>query len=123
MKDKDYIDVDDLQYEELDNDKDWEDDIYEEDVYDFSEPKINSTASWTSLILGIIASLAWIIPFIGLPITIVGTVLGAMNMTNAKAKGAAIAGFVINLVFLCATIAKGVLDIVFYVKSGKSCKN
>lgn len=124
MKDTEYIDVEDLKYDELDNEEDWDDDFYGDyEVYDHKKPRVGSSASWTSLILGIIASLGWIVPFIGLPITIVGTVLGAMNMKNAKAKGAAIAGFIINLVFLCATIAKGIVDCVLYAKRSKNCKN
>lgn len=123
MKDTDYLDVDDLQYEELSNEEDWDDDDTFYEGYNLEKPKVGSAASWTSLILGIIASLGWIIPVIGLPITIVGTALGAMNMKNAKAKGAAIAGFIINLVFLCASIAKGIIDCVLYVKRSKNCKN
>ncbi|MGL6174519.1 MAG: hypothetical protein ACRC1P_07925 [Cellulosilyticaceae bacterium] len=75
-----------------------------------------NTNAWTSFILGIISSLGWIFPIIGLPITIVGTVLGAVGMKNKRNKGIAIAGFVINLVFLSCTVAKGIVDIVFYCK-------
>lgn len=75
-----------------------------------------NTNAWTSFILGIISSLGWILPIIGLPITIVGTVLGAVGMKNKRNRGIAIAGFVINLVFLLCTIAKGIVDIVFYFR-------
>lgn len=75
--------------------------------------------AWTSFILGIIGSVAWIIPIIGLPITIVGIVLGATGMRNKRSKGIAIAGFVTNLVFLAATIAAGVLEIIYFVKKLK----
>ncbi|MEG0014337.1 MAG: hypothetical protein RR324_06070 [Cellulosilyticaceae bacterium] len=75
-----------------------------------------NTNAWTSFILGIISSLGWIVPIIGLPITIVGTVLGAVGMKNKRNKGIAIAGFIINLVFLVCTIAKGIVDIVLYCK-------
>ena len=95
------------------------DDYYDdEDIYQFGKPE-SSAGSWTSLVLGIISSLGWIIPIIGLPVTIVGTVFGAINMKNRKSKGVAIAGFVINLVFLCASIAKGIVDIVLYAKKCK----
>lgn len=75
-----------------------------------------NTNAWTSFILGIISSLGWIVPIIGLPITIVGTVLGAVGMKNKRNRGIAIAGFTINLVFLVCTIAKGIVDLVFYCK-------
>lgn len=73
-------------------------------------------SAWTSFILGIMASLGWIIPIIGLPITVVGTALGAIGMGNKRDKGISIAGMVINIVFLVASIAKGIVDIVFYYK-------
>lgn len=78
-------------------------------------PRPNTNA-WTSFILGIISSLGWLVPILGLPITIVGTVLGAVGMKNKRNRGIAIAGFIINLVFLICTIAKGILDIIVYYK-------
>lgn len=103
-------------------DEDFEDyDAYfdnEDDIYDFSKPE-SDAGSWTSLILGIIGSLGWIIPIIGLPITIVGTVFGAINMKSRKSKGVAIAGFVVNLVFLVASVAKGILDIIKWMTRDK----
>ena len=103
-------------------DDDFEDyDTYfddEEDMYNFSKPE-SDAGSWTSLILGIIGSLGWIIPIIGLPITIVGTVFGAINMKSRKSKGVAIAGFVVSLVFLVASVAKGILDIIKWMRIDK----
>lgn len=78
-----------------------------------SRPNPNA---WTAFVLGIISSLAWLFPIIGLPVTIVGTVLGAVSMRHKRNKGIGIAGFVINVVFLCCSIAKGVVEIVFYFK-------
>lgn len=75
-----------------------------------------NTNGWTSFILGITSSLAWFFPVIGLPITVVGTALGAMGMKTKRNKGVAIAGFVINTVFLCCSVAKGIVDIVFYMR-------
>ncbi|MGL4799177.1 MAG: hypothetical protein ACRDDX_13800 [Cellulosilyticaceae bacterium] len=76
--------------------------------------------AWTSFILGIISSLGWLVPIIGLPVAIVGTVLGAVGMKNKRNKGIAIAGFVVNTVFLCASIAKGIVDIVLYCRNKKN---
>ena len=89
-----------------------------DDIYDFSKPE-SDAGSWTSLILGIIGSLGWIIPIIGLPATIVGTVFGAINMKSRKSKGIAIAGFVVNLVFLVASVTKGILDIIKWMRKAK----
>lgn len=106
---------DDYEYDDFDDYNNYFDD---DDIYDFSKPE-TSAGACTSLILGIISSLGWIVPIIGLPITIVGTVLGAINMKSRKAKGIAIAGFVVNIVFLCVSIAKGIVDIVMYAKRNK----
>ena len=91
-----------------------EDEWFEND--EFELVKDSSAGATTSLVLGIISSIAWIVPIIGLPITVVGIVLGAINMKSRKHKGMAIAGFVVNIVFLAATIAKGVLDIIKFFK-------
>lgn len=103
-------------------DSDFEDyDTYfdeDDDVYDFSKPE-SDAGSWTSLVLGIIGSLGWIIPIIGLPITIVGTVFGAINMKSRRLKGVAIAGFVVNIVFLVASVTKGILDIIKWMRKTK----
>ncbi len=87
-----------------------EDQWFENGEYELE--KNSSAGATTSLVLGIISSIAWIIPIIGLPITVVGIVLGAINMKSKKHKGMAIAGFVVNIVFLAATLAKGILDII-----------
>lgn len=109
--------VSDEDYEDFEDYDDYED-FCDDDVYDFCKSE-SSAGSCTSLVLGIISSLGWMIPVIGLPVTIVGTVLGAINMKSRKSKGIAIAGFVINIVFLCASIAKGIVDIIMYAKKRK----
>jgi len=104
----------------IDDDFETYDTCFDEDdnIYDFSKPE-SDAGSWTSLVLGIVGSLGWIIPIIGLPITIVGIVFGAINMKSHKSKGVAIAGFVVNLVFLVASITKGILDIIKWMRSSK----
>lgn len=102
----------------IDDDFEDYDTYFDEDdnSYDFSKPE-SSAGSWTSLVLGIIGSLGWIIPIIGLPVTIVGTVFGAINMKNRNSKGVAISGFVVSLVFLVASVAKGILDIIKWMRN------
>lgn len=85
-------------------------------VLDVDVKSENYRGAWPSLILGIIGSLGWIVPVIGLPVTVTGTVLGAMGMRFKKNRGISIAGFVVSIVFLTASIAKGIVDIVFYCK-------
>lgn len=89
----------------------------EEEIISEVTPKAQtSRGAWASLVLGIIGSLAWLVPLVGMPITIVGTVFGAMNFKSKKAKGAAIGGFVVNVVFLAAAIAKGIVDLVKFCR-------
>lgn len=88
------------------------DELLDDEDYDFEIEQKSSAGAWSSLVLGVIASVAWIIPIIGIPITIVGIVFGAINFKSDKAKGAAIGGFVVNIVFLLVAIAKGVLEII-----------
>lgn len=102
-------------------DDDFEDyDTYfnDEEGYAFSKPH-SDAGTWSSLVLGVIGSLGWIVPIIGLPVTVVGTVLGAINMKSRKFKGVAIAGLVVNIVFLCASIAKGIIDVIKYMRTSK----
>lgn len=79
--------------------------------------KKKSPGAWPSLILGIFGSVAWIVPIIGLPITVVGTVLGALGIGKKRQyRGISIAGFVVSLTFLLASIAKGIVDVVICCK-------
>lgn len=82
--------------------------------------KKTNESAWISFILGIVASLGWLVPIVGLPITVVGTALGAVGIGNRRDRGISIAGMIINIVFLLATIAKGIIDIIFYYKKKMS---
>jgi len=112
----------DMQETTLGDELDFLDDDYEIDEVSDEETCTpvpthhTELCAWTSLVLGIVGTLGWIVPIIGLPVTIVGTVLGAVGLKTKNARGIAIAGFVINTVFLVATIAKGILDIIKYLK-------
>ncbi len=75
--------------------------------------------AWTSFILGIISSLAWLIPIASVPITIVGTVFGALSLKTKKDRGIGIAGLVINIVFLVVSIVHSAILILMYLKKEK----
>jgi hypothetical protein len=62
----------------------------------------------TSLVLGIIGMLAWCIPIIGLPVTIVGLVFGIKSMNSSK-RGMAIAGVVLNIIGLFASVVNAAI--------------
>lgn len=56
-----------------------------------------------SLALGIIGMMAWFIPLFGLPITVVGLVLGIKGLKSEN-KGIAVAGLTLSIIGLVATI-------------------
>lgn len=57
----------------------------------------------TGLVLGIIGLIAWLIPLIGAPITIIGLIFGIKGLKSLK-RGVAIAGIVLSSIGLFATI-------------------
>jgi len=61
-----------------------------------------------SLILGIFGLFAWFLPIIGAPVTIVGLVLGINSMKGPK-RALAIAGVVLCIIGLLATMVNGAL--------------
>jgi hypothetical protein len=56
-----------------------------------------------SLVLGIVGVYVSVIPLIGFPVTIVGLILGIGGMKSSN-RGMAIAGVVLNIIFLVVTI-------------------
>jgi hypothetical protein len=56
-----------------------------------------------SLILGLAGLLFWILPILGLPVTIVGLVLG-IKATNSARKGMATAGVVLCIIGLVLSV-------------------
>jgi hypothetical protein len=56
-----------------------------------------------SLVLGIVGIIAWIIPILGLPITIVGLVLGCKGRKSIRKKVAA-SGIILSIIGLVLSI-------------------
>ena len=56
-----------------------------------------------SLVLGIIGLIAWFIPLLGFPVTIVGLIFGVLGQKSSK-KAIAVAGLVLSIVGLVVTI-------------------
>ena len=61
-----------------------------------------------SLVLGIIGLFAWCLPILGLPITIVGLVLG-IKAISGPSRGLATAGIVLCILGLVASIANAAI--------------
>ena len=61
-----------------------------------------------SLVLGIVSLIAWLLPIVGLPVSIVGLVLGCKTVKSDK-KVMAIVGIVLSSIGLNLTIINGAL--------------
>ncbi len=79
-----------------------EDEDYDDDFYDRRRSRRGSEDGSglgdASLILGILAVFTFWCPFIGIPMTLVGLILGALGLRSSR-NGTAIAGLVLNIIF------------------------
>lgn len=64
--------------------------------------------SIASLVLGCCGIIAWCIPLLGYPVTIVGIILGCLGMKKGGKK-LAIAGIILSAIFLVATLINSIL--------------
>jgi len=71
-----------------------------------------SSHSTASLVLGLVATVAWIIPLIGYPVTIIGLVQGAKGFRE-DGSGRATAGKVLNIIFLIFTVFSSIFGILY----------
>lgn len=70
----------------------------------------------TSFILGLVSIVAWFIPIIGAPVTIVGLVMGILGRKSSRKK-MAIAGIILCSVFLVVTVVNGVIGAIMAVET------
>ncbi len=66
------------------------------------------TLSLVGMILGFCSILAWLLPILGYPCTIVGIILSACGM-NSNKKGFAITGLVLSIIFLVVTLINSLI--------------
>ncbi|MEO2012916.1 MAG: hypothetical protein ABGZ53_00945 [Fuerstiella sp.] len=67
-------------------------------------PESNPTGSATTgLVLGIIGMLAWFIPIVGFPVTIIGLICSVKGK-GATNGGSAVAGLILNIIGLVLSI-------------------
>ena len=69
-----------------------------------------------SLVLGLVGIVAWIIPLIGFPVTIVGLILGIVGR-NCEKKGLAVAGIVLSAIFLAVTLFNSILGAIIGINA------
>lgn len=71
------------------------------------KPKSNGK-SVASLVLGLVGLVAWCLPLIGFPVTIVGLIMGILGVKERK-NGMAIAGIVLSAITLVITVFNSAL--------------
>lgn len=67
----------------------------------------NSVRALTGFILGLCSLVAWYIPLIGFPVTILGIIFSAFGI-NSNRKGMAIAGLILSIIFFVVTIINSI---------------
>ena len=63
--------------------------------------------SIASMVLGIVGFIAWCLPLVGFPVTIVGLVLGILGIKKGG-KGRAIAGIIMSSITLVLTLINSI---------------
>lgn len=75
---------------------------------------MNQGKATASLVLGIVGLIAWLLPLVGFPVTIVGLVMGVQGR-NGEKKGMATAGMVLSIIGLVLCVINAVLGAYFGV--------
>jgi Domain of unknown function (DUF4190) len=68
----------------------------------------HSGKATASLVLGILGLIGWCLPIFGLPMTIVGLVLGIKGQ-NSSNHGSAVAGIVLNIIGLALSVVNAAI--------------
>ena len=72
-------------------------------MYPVQPPPPGGGKAIASLVLGLVGLIAWCLPLIGFPVSIVGIVMGSRGMKSDK-RGMATAGLVLSIICLAATL-------------------
>lgn len=73
-----------------------------------ANPPGTSGKAVASLVLGVVGLIAWCVPIVGLPVTIIGVVLGSQSL-NTPSRGLALAGLVLSVIGLAASAVNAVI--------------
>lgn len=71
---------------------------------DGMRPQESNGKSVASLVLGIVGVIAWCLPILGLPVGVIGLIMGIQEYNRSNAKGMAMAGIVLSIICLVLTI-------------------
>ena len=67
----------------------------------------NNNSALVGMILGLVSIIAWLIPLLGYPCTIVGIIFSTKGL-NTNKRGMAIAGLVLSIIFLIFTFINSI---------------
>ena len=67
----------------------------------------SSKKALAGFILGLCSIIAWYIPIVGFPVTILGIIFSALGI-NSKYKGLAIAGLILSIIFFIITLMNSI---------------
>lgn len=63
--------------------------------------------AFIGFILGLCSIIAWFLPIIGLPVTVIGIIFSSLGMNSAK-RGQAVAGLILSIIFLVVTLVNSI---------------
>lgn len=72
------------------------------------------TFALVGLILGCCSIIAWIIPLLGYPCTIIGIIFSALGSGESNSKNMATAGFILSVLFFIATLMNSIAGAMMY---------
>jgi site-specific recombinase len=80
--------------------------------------KVDSRAK-VGFILGLVSIIAWLLPIIGLPVTICAIIFSSLGLKSAVRRGKAITGLVLGIVFLILTLLNAIAGVVIGAVNAK----
>lgn len=70
-----------------------------------------NTQAMIGFVLGLVSIIAWFIPLIGFPVTVIGIIFSGLGMKSHTNKGKAVAGLVLSIIFLIVTLINSILGV------------
>jgi hypothetical protein len=85
-------------------------DIYQAQNTQAAAPETADKKATAALILGIGSLVAWLIPLLGFPVSIVGIIMGATGIGNSSAKKTwALTGLILSIIGFVASIISSII--------------
>lgn len=78
--------------------------------------KKNNGLSIASFVLGLVGLLAWLLPLVGYPVTIVGLILGCISRKHGK-NGFGLTGIILCIICLVLTLGNSCLGVLLFTQN------